>query len=610
VPGARATGFVYLLEAVGSMLGGILFGFVFVHLFPAFGTLAWVAILNALSSFLLLRSSRSPWILVSLPALLAAGGLFSLGSPLCERLEEGTIREEWKGYQLVETARTLYGTLAVTEEQGQRNLYENGLIVSALPDRLGSEEWVHFTFLEHPDPRRVLLIGGGVGGAVVEALKYPVETVLYIELDPALVPFSRTFLPGTDVRALADRRVRLLQGDARRLIRDRRTGPLDIVLIGLPEPYTAQINRFYTVEFFEELKRVMTPQGVVALRITSGENYLSPRMAEYNASIYGSLKKVFRSVVLVPGNQLLLVASPSGDYLSVDSQTLSRRLRERGIATEFVNEFYLPTRFYPERIDFVSRVLAEQRMVRLNRDFAPISYYYDFVLWSTQFRAGVEAVFGFFQTLTLGRVLIAVSVAALILVLVSNQIRSVAVPLAVGVIGLAGMVAELLLLFGFQVLYGYVYHLIGLIVAVFMLGLAAGTLQMNKTLRSGQSDRRSLAAIGLGLAAYCFSLPVCLSLLAGLSPPSWVIGCSIALLTMAGAFLVGLSFPLANAIQLRSDLRVGEVAGVLYGADVLGGCLGAALFTIYFLPLLGVWGTGIALTGMSLLVPLLTIQPR
>ncbi len=57
------------------------------------------------------------------------------------------------------------------------------------------KEVAHFPLLAHPDPREVLLIGGGVAGDVRETLKHPVSSVTYVELDPLLIEAAQAHLP-------------------------------------------------------------------------------------------------------------------------------------------------------------------------------------------------------------------------------------------------------------------------------------------------------------------------------------------------------------------------------------------------------------------------------
>ena len=88
------------------------------------------------------------------------------------KLQSVSLAWLWRGFHLV-AARILYGSLAVVETGASRSLFENGLIVMTVPDPAAAEEAVHFALLEHPDPRRLLLIGGGVNGSVAEALTHP-----------------------------------------------------------------------------------------------------------------------------------------------------------------------------------------------------------------------------------------------------------------------------------------------------------------------------------------------------------------------------------------------------------------------------------------------------
>ena len=78
-----------------------------------------------------------------------------------------------------------------------RSLFENGLIVMTVPDPAAAEEAVHYALLEHREPRRLLLIGGGVNGSLAEALRHPGLTqVDYVELDPMIFEIAAQYFPG------------------------------------------------------------------------------------------------------------------------------------------------------------------------------------------------------------------------------------------------------------------------------------------------------------------------------------------------------------------------------------------------------------------------------
>ena len=102
----------------------------------------------------------------------------------------------------------------------------------------------------------------------------------------------------------------------------------------------------------------------------------------------------------------------------------------------------------------------------MNRDFAPIAYYLDVAWWSSQFPAGR------------GRILQLAAGASLVLILLMLGVgRSGSIPGAcVAAMGFTQIGLEMLLLLGFQAVYGYVYHQLAIVIAGFMAGMALGKL--------------------------------------------------------------------------------------------------------------------------------------
>jgi spermidine synthase len=163
--------------------------------------------------------------------------------------------------------------------------------------------------------------------------------------------------------------------------------------------------------------------------------------------------------------------------------------------------------------------------------------------------------------------------------------------------GFAASTLEVVLLLAFQVLCGSVYHQVGVIVTVFMAGLALGAWMAN---RPSDSGLRSLSVLAVLIAAYAALLPLLLPVLnrlGGSAASLALVKAIIALLTLALAVLVGMQFPLANRLEFD-----GTAAGAarLYTADFVGACLGALLACTLLIPLIGV-------TGVCLLTVLLNI---
>ena len=205
----------------------------------------------------------------------------------------------------------------MVETEGSRSVYENGVVLFNVPDPAAAEEAVHYALLEHPSPRSLLLIGGGINGSIVQALRHPsLERVDYVELDPGHSGPGAGLLSGPVARPSdADPRVRVHVTDGRLFLK---TTPsrFDVVIVNLPDPHNAQLNRFYTVEFFGEVSRRLAPTGVFSFQLRSSENYIGPELGAFLRSIHKSLRAVFPEVTAIPGETVHFFAARRAGILA------------------------------------------------------------------------------------------------------------------------------------------------------------------------------------------------------------------------------------------------------------------------------------------------------
>ena len=587
----RPAGQAYLWECAGAAAGGALFSFVLIRYLDPFQTAALILIVDlaaALSFANLqlanlrlanLRLTHLP--LAHLPlALLPLALLLLVLLPLASFIHRATLRWQWS--DLAFAADSPYGRIVIQARDSQRIFYENGLLMFETQGT-GPEEVVHPPLLAHPAPRDVLLIGGAAAGNLREALRHPVAHVTVVESDPLLLRAARLHLPSDEAAVLDDPQVTVVLTDGRRFVQTaRRT--FDVVILDLPEPSTGALNRFYTEEFFREIRAVLNPGGILALGLPAAENYWSPELARRNGSIYHTLRAVFPHVLALPGDTIYFLAS--ADPLEADPALWGERLAERGIPTRWVTASYIRYLFTTDRFAQVREALEATAGVRLNRDLTPICYYYDLALWLSRFTPHLR---GFFERTDLLR-LNWVALALLVPVGLARVRRRWAVPIAVGGAGLAGMMLEVVILLAFQVRYGSLYAQVSLIVAAYMVGMVLGSRWGASRRWDSPKCRRALLALMGALAAGSAVLPFLL----GRPLPAAI----FPLLALLGGGWGGAVFPLALQAE-RGD--VGRAAGRLYGADLAGGCLGALLGGTFFIPLLGIPQTCgvIALLGVA-----------
>jgi len=164
-------------------------------------------------------------------------------------------------------------------------------------------------------------------------------------------------------------------------------------------------------------------------------------------------------------------------------------------------------------------------------------------------------------------------------------------------------VFDLMLVFAFQVVYGYVFSWIGLLVACFMAGAAIGAMLATRILARATDCLRLFAGIELGLVCWSFGWPLTFAAVHAYpgTPWAWPLARMLFLIiSLICGLLVGSQFPLANKIHLQKGASVSRTAGMLYASDLLGGWFGGISAAVLLLPVLGFAGTGIAVGMLKL----------
>lgn len=152
------------------------------------------------------------------------------------------------------------------------------------------ETLVHPAMLLCPNPKTVLIMGGGEGSTLREVLKHKsVKRVVMVDLDKEVVDFCKKYLTSHHQGAFSDPRLELIHDDARKYIENSREN-FEIIISDLPCPIEGgPAYMLYTVEFYRTLSERLTPSGVFVLQAGSGA-LLQFRL---HTLIYKTLSKIF-----------------------------------------------------------------------------------------------------------------------------------------------------------------------------------------------------------------------------------------------------------------------------------------------------------------------------
>ncbi len=556
---------VYFIECIGSFFGGIILSFILISIIPPSGIFIILISLLLFAGYLCIK--KRIFLLISIFSLFLLIGV--------NHIEFQLRKLQMPHQSLIDVFESKYGNIILTRTGDQINCYLNGIFDFAYPDIYSSEEAVHYPLLVHKKPEDVLFIGGGMGGGINEILKHPsIKKLNYLELDPKIIEISKKYIGSK----ISDNRVNVLIGDGRYYIKNTKE-QFDCIIINLSDPINAQLNRYYTLKFFQESKSRLNKDGIFCIRVNYTPDILSPVYSQFLGTIKNTLKQVFKGVHILPVSKATYIAMDYEIGMEI-KEVLKKNIQDRNLALLYVNQYFFDYSLTEERIKYINQSI-EKTTPYINTDLKPVCYYFNALLWGGISSEGLKKLFIKIFNIPSGFFFL------LLLPVFFFLHRKTVIYLSVFTTGAAGISSEIILLILFQVLYGYVYNWIGIIIGLFMFGLASGTLFSIRIIKSFQSSALSRKNLCMLSATQCaigiYFLIILLFALTNGSYANYI----IALLVFIGGFLVGMYFPLA--IKIAGEPK----AAILYGTDLFGASFGALITTILFIPILGIPNTSL-----------------
>jgi spermidine synthase len=376
------------------------------------------------------------------------------------------------------------------------------------------------------------------------------------------------------------------------------------------DPITAQMNRFYTFEFFIHVKQQLAPGGIFSFAVSGGESMLGPTQARFLGSIRKTLVQVFPQTLIYPGDQNRFFATDRSGVLLSDPAALADRLTERNLQLGYIREDTLQDALSPFRLDYLKSILEGSAGVAVNRDFFPICYYHNMMLWGIQWHAGLQKLLNFLADLKLQWLWIALAAAGVITVLLFWSGRCkfrTAVAGSIFVSGAIEMVLQVVFLLSFQIVAGFVYRQLALIIAFFMTGLAVGAgwiSRQNTSPSKAVAVRKHFIAVQALVCGLPLGLMLILPLLQGgirnfLSLAA--LGGLISGLSLITGILGGIHFALAVKVMVSTGTTLEKIGGGFYALDLAGAAAGVLMATLFIIPIYGIMNTLIFLSAISVI---------
>ena len=540
---------IYIADNIGDLSGGALFSFALVWLVSPLEAILLAHIPLVAAVYLLFPVSGRH----RLSALISIGLLVVV-------LVSGVALEKWSltpvAGQLVHYSETRYGRIEVHRDQDQHTLFEDGVPIFSSQNQSLAEEIVHYP-LAGLDPLNHVLLISAQGGVMGELQKYRLKAIDYVELDPIVTDVQFQFdllekIPG----------LRVVHQDGRAYLAG--TNKIyDAIIVNLPEPETFQINRFYTQRFFKLARKKLAEDGVLSFSMQGYDNFLAEPQRQKLSSLYNTAKAQFKNILLLPGQKVFFLCS--NRPLTID---VPAALAQRNIDTDYISGFFYGN-LTEQRIQYLNQRMDPSTPI--NTDTAPHLMRLMFSQWFAKFKT---SPLGFFMVL-----------AFLVAVYLLHISREEYVLFSTGCLTMGG---EILVIFAFQIFFGYIYLQIGIIVTVFLAGLLPGAWFGSKL---KQPAKRALAMTDgilitvllvfiLAVVGFGDRLPVLFYLMFG----------------FAVSLVCGFQFPVALFLKGSGNTAVTRT----FSADLMGAACGTLITSVVLIPFIGILPAAGVLIGLKL----------
>ena len=181
--------------------------------------------------------------------------------------------------------RSRYQDIAIVDTPGLgRMLVLDGIVQTTVKDEFVYHEMIaHVPLMSHPNPRRVLIIGGGDGGTVREVVKHTsVERVDLVEIDERVIALCREYMPELSA-SFDDPRVNVIVGDGIEHVK-KVQGEYDVVIVDSSDPVGPAVGLFRE-EFYRDVYRALDDGGLMVAQTESP--FCMPQLVRETATAVG-----------------------------------------------------------------------------------------------------------------------------------------------------------------------------------------------------------------------------------------------------------------------------------------------------------------------------------
>ncbi len=219
---------------------------------------------------------------------------------------------------------------------GRSLVLDGALQTSEWDEFMYHEMLVHVPLLTHPNPKRVLIIGAGDGGALRRVLMHPGTEPVQVEIDAAVISFCKEHIPSISAGAYDNPRAQIIIADGFEYVRQQ-PGRFDVVIVDSTDPVGPALPLFQE-PFYRDVSASLAEDGLLVAQSNS-PLYMSQQLSDQVANlkrVFPIVRTYLGIVPAYPGSiWSYTIASKRYDPTTVTTESIAARLSNGNIATRY-----------------------------------------------------------------------------------------------------------------------------------------------------------------------------------------------------------------------------------------------------------------------------------
>ena len=258
------------------------------------------------------------------------------------------VAEKWKDVEtlyrinsvLYEDDSEFQHTRIVDSGRYGRMLLLDGIVQTTEKDEfIYHEMMVHVPMLSHPDPEKILIIGGGDGGILREVLRYKsVRMATMVEIDRGVIDLSKKYMPMINNGAFEDSRTNLVISDGAAFVKET-AERYDVVIVDSCDPI-GPATVLFSKAFYSDIRNLLTPDGIMVCQTGSIHMQPDEQKETYGllSGIYGvTMPYVFAVPTYIGGFFSAMFCSEKINPGEIDIRKLEEKAAVNNINTRYYN---------------------------------------------------------------------------------------------------------------------------------------------------------------------------------------------------------------------------------------------------------------------------------